>query len=164
MARWMAGMFTRPSGFGVFGYERLRDDAGDVVGVYLGKHRGAFSGTDALSYRVLPDAARWAEVGDLPRLVFGEGARLAHLKFLLPLAARTDLVLVSLTADGEALAERRTARANTQSEAWMKGAATRARNVAATAREAGLRVVEVDTTGKPPETVARELDMFNRMN
>jgi hypothetical protein len=107
----------------------------DQVGVELGRQRDAFSGTDALGMAVAPDALAWVEmmrkVGGHTagiELVVAEGARLGIVKFLVALAAASDLTLVHLHADDDTLDARCTQRGSNQSPAWRRGAATRAEN------------------------------------
>jgi len=106
---------------------------------------------------VHPHAVAWATQGRLPRLVAGEGQRLGTVAFLTALAARADLTVVHLTADDAALAARRAGRHNTQAPAWMRAATTRAARAAASARDRGVLVVEVDSTDSSPTLVARTL-------
>lgn len=146
LAGYEVGGYVRPDGYGTFGYEPLLTD-GKPVGVYLGRHRDTFSGTDALAMGVMPHAVRWAEEAPLPGLVVGEGARLAAPKFWLPLHRRARLVLVHLTAAPEVLAVRRAGRGNVQDVGWMKGAETRAGNAVHRAAALGMQVWRLDTSG-----------------
>lgn len=115
-------------------------------GYVLGVHRPAFSGTDALSMAVHPQAVAWATEGRLPRVVVGEGQRLATKGFLGALAARSDLTVVHLTATDEALTARRAARGSDQDASWMAAARTRSTNLIEAVTGMGLDVVELDTT------------------
>lgn len=158
---YATGDFHRPEGCGTFGYEVLYDRTPPaldkwVAGVYLGRHRGAFSGTDALSYSALSGAVQWAKAKELPGYVYGEGARLSHPKFLSLLAARGHLILAHLVASDRNLTERRRKRKSDQNEGWMRGAETRARRVAEEMAAAGHEVLRLDAD-QPAETVARDL-------
>jgi predicted nucleotide kinase in modified base biosynthesis len=126
------------------GHRILR--AGIPGGVLLGRCRPRHGGTDALSMAVSPQATAWAAEGRLPRLIVGEGQRLANTTFLGALAARSDLTVAVLDADDDALDARRNARGSNQDPAWMRGARTKARNLAGLAAEAGWNVERLDTT------------------
>lgn len=156
IAEWTPGAFERPDGYAPFGYEVLFSGDRVPAGVYLGRHRGAFSGTDALAYTALPAAVRWVTEAELPERVYGEGARLAHERFLLPLHGRAALTVVHLVGSADHLAERRLARQSNQNPSWMKGAETRARKVVERVTAAGVRVVTV-WAGAAPEVVAGKI-------
>jgi hypothetical protein len=101
-----------------------------LVGVEMGRRRPAFSGTDALSMSIHPKAVSW--VGLRPHsLILGEGARLATVGFLKAAEAAGYRVFpFHMKAPEDLLAERRRIRGSRQNEAWMRGAATRAENLA----------------------------------
>lgn len=103
---------------------------GNLVGVELGRRRAAFSGTDALSMSIQPKAVSW--IGLRPHgLVLGEGARLATVGFMdAAEAAGYRVTPFYLEASEELLAQRRRQRGSQQNETWMRGAATRAANLA----------------------------------
>jgi hypothetical protein len=140
---------------------------GQVSGRYLGRLRMEFSGTDALSFGVHPDAVKWAKTPAVSRLslVAGEGARLTTTEFIRSLAAHTRLVLVMCRTSPELLTKRRPE----QKHAWQAGRSTAAENVFAAARELAaaaeptgppaaepepcapwLRVLEVDSSSESP--------------
>ena len=130
-------------------------------GVYLGKHRPEFPGTDALSMAVAPDAREWA--ASIPTyaasldLIVGEGARLGNVGFLTALADVSRLTVVLLTASEERLTERRTARGSNQTPAWMRGAATGARNAFDRTLESPVAIYRglvLDTDTRSPEEIA----------
>lgn len=115
--------------------DALADPRTGVVGaVELGRRRGTFSGTDALPMDVVVAAEAYLRHGraalEAPVLL-AEGARLANRRFLAAaVEAGYDAHLVVL--DGPAVAAaRRAARGTGQSEAWVRGAATRAARLAA---------------------------------
>ena len=132
-----------------------RRDSGVLDGIHLGVTRpGGFSGTDALSMGVQPDAISWARSGANDSLaVYGEGQRLGNIEFLSALGSTRDLTVVYLTATDTALDERCARRGSEQSSTWRKGAATRAARCAERCADAGIRVVTVDTTEKVPHAV-----------
>ena len=56
---------------------------GTLVGVELGKQRGEFSGSDALSQSILPNALKYlANPPEQPPAILIEGTRLANKRFL----------------------------------------------------------------------------------
>lgn len=113
-----------------FPHEILISSEGRMVGAEMGRTRSSFSGTDALSMSIQPQAVSWVSTRPYG-LILGEGSRLANAGFLE--AARLAGYTVHpfyLAASPEALQERRKLRGSRQNEAWMKGAATRAENLA----------------------------------
>lgn len=64
-----------------FAHDVLLNYDGEIVGAEMGRRRGTFSGTDALSMSVSPLACRFVAAQQFP-LVLGEGDRLSHLRFL----------------------------------------------------------------------------------
>lgn len=105
------------------------DDQNADVGIEIGKQRDAFSGTDALGMSIQPKAVEW--IATRPhRLVLGEGARLATVGFLhAARAAGYTVHLVHLSANDNALADRRRGRGSDQSPVWVRGATTRAQRI-----------------------------------
>lgn len=82
-------------------------DADGCVGVYLGRIREQFPGTDALSMSVSPVAAAWAEQDAAGYdVILGEGGRLATRRFLDALSASTSLLVVHLAVDFDTARER----------------------------------------------------------
>lgn len=157
MTRLLAAWFVLPdeplNGL-LRGHPLVSRSDGETPGVYLGRQRRSYPGTDALSMGVSPDAVTWAAFHPLPAVVLGEGARLGTGKFLGTLAARTDLLLVHLRADPEALAARRAGRGSDQNEAWTRGVRTAARRAADQAAAwPGVRVLDLDTTSLTPGEV-----------
>lgn len=140
---WAVGPYEKWTTREMFGHFLEHPEKGR--GAYLGHLRPEYPGTDALSLSVAPQALLWLE--SLPLLgldwVFGEGARLSHLGFLQALHETTDLTLVYLDVDDETAAARRAQREGKKlSERFCKAQTSKARNVAAACREAGIRVVE----------------------
>lgn len=139
---WTVEPYMRLTKRELFGHFVWNEEEG--CGVYLGHLRpGNYPGTDALSLSVAPQAMLWLE--SLPLLgldwVFGEGARLAHIGFLTALAACTDLTVIHLDIDPEVAAQRRIARGGKLlSESFCKSQTSKANNIAAACREAGIRV------------------------
>ncbi|AWY05258.1 hypothetical protein SEA_MEMENTOMORI_3 [Microbacterium phage MementoMori] len=150
----------RLTGHGLFEWT-----TGETMGVYLGKHREEFPGTDGLSMAVAPDAREWAATlrrdrEEGVRYVFGEGARLGNVGFLTALAEHTWLTVVHLTADEDALTARRDERGSAQRPSWMRGATTAAANTF-TAVQALTgkvnRAVEMNTTDEAPDILAERI-------
>ena len=127
-------------------YDRLpmnRDDypardalfrGGRLVAVELGRTRPDFPGTDTLPMNVNPTACRYlADAPEAPPLVVAEGARLSNRRFLAAgVAAGWRVILMHL--DNPNAPQWRAGRAGRlgarQNEAWAKGRATAARNLA----------------------------------
>lgn len=139
---WAIGPYTR-WGREVFGHYLEHPEKGRAA--YLGHLRPEYPGTDALSLSAAPRVLEWLE--SLPLLgldwVFGEGARLCHMGFLTALAQATDLTVVHLEVDPEVAAQRRLDRGGKQlSDQFCKIVTSKATNVAAACREAGIKVLE----------------------
>jgi hypothetical protein len=144
---WTAGPFHKWTSREMFGHYLEHPEKGS--GAYLGHRRPEYPGTDALSLSVAPQALLWLEALPLLGLdwVFGEGTRLSHLGFLSALAAQADLTVIHLRVDPEVAARRRAGRLGKQlSDHYCRVATTKADNVAAACVEAGIRVVESDST------------------
>jgi P-loop Nucleotide Kinase3 len=131
---------------------------GRPVGCEVGRRRPGFPGTDALSMSIAPAAREWIAAGPY-RLVLGEGARLASLSFLL--AARDGggyrVHLVHLDAPQAILEARRARRGSSQAEAWARGRATAAANLAQAAESAGMGVARLGTAGSTAGELAVRL-------
>lgn len=102
-----------------------RYDAGPVE---LGRRREDFSGTDALPMSVQPKVEQW--LNDItPRLLLFEGDRLSNAKFFAHLR-RLGYVLHLYELSGPAYArERRKMRGSDQDPTWLKGRASKVRNL-----------------------------------
>jgi hypothetical protein len=132
-------------------YEALLNKTGDVVALEVGKRKGTFSGTDALPMDVHPKAVEWIGHAPFP-LVLGEGMRLGTTGFLA--AAREvgyNVHLIYLHAPQELAAQRRAARGTSQSESWIKGAATRAENLYHHAQQMRFDVILLSAAKSPSE-------------
>jgi hypothetical protein len=147
---------------------------GEVKGLYLGRNREEFPGTDAIGMASHSEAVAWMEnAPELPPLILGEGARIGTGKFLTACVARVDLVVGYLTAPREELDERLAERwaqptdnvyvndgkvtPRVKSLQFLKGSETKAINAAAAARESGARVIELDTSELDPDECAAKL-------
>ena len=122
-------------------------------GIYLGKAREQFPGTDGLPMNVSKDAMQWISDGFDHQLIVGEGARLGFSKFLTALGTATNLTLIYLDGTEATTSARCEARSSTQNMAWRRGAKTRARN--AFDQTANAKKIVVDTTGLNPTHVYR---------
>jgi hypothetical protein len=98
-------------------------------GVYLGKMRDTFPGTDGLDRVSHFVAEDWLAQDTLPPYIIAEGAGLANQRFLPALAERTDMLLVHLWAEPFVIELRCLARGSSQNASWMKGKVTAARNL-----------------------------------
>ena len=85
-------------------------DRDRIRGIHLGQSAGHRSGTETLPGSALADAVAGAHLTRArPRWVLGEGARLAHHRFLAALSTRGPLLVVHLTASPRVCASRRAA-------------------------------------------------------
>lgn len=99
--------------------------------IELGKRRGTFSGTDALSLGVNPKAIDFI-IATTATAVLGEGDRLANHKFFTAAwLAGWDLRLVYLALPPEDASRRREQRGHPMRASFVKGRATKAANLAA---------------------------------
>ncbi len=117
----------------------------------LGRIRKDFSGTDALAMDIIDRAIAWVATRPCRR-IFAEGDRLANKRFFSAVQlAGYELSVLYLTLLPEELAARQSQRAayigREQNEAWARGRATKAANLAeevgATALDAGLTPKEL---------------------
>lgn len=127
---------------------------GDVVAVELGRARGRFPGTDALSMSIAPDARRW--IGTVPHdLVLGEGDRLAIASFMMAAKDAGYVVhLVYLHCDPAHLDARCAQRGSAQDRGWRAGRATKALNLAKWGDGHGCRVIMEDSAVMDPAALA----------
>lgn len=100
-------------------------------GLYLGKMREQFPGSDGLSRTCGTTAAVWVTEGNLPAYIIGEGATLTTARFLTALAANTDLLIVHLYARLETVLDRCLERGSNQNLGFIKASGTRAAKAAA---------------------------------
>jgi len=135
--------------------QALVSPAGRTSGVYLGKQRPSFPGTDALSMGVHPDAVTWAAaLPETTELIVGEGARLGTVGFLTELKESAHLVLVHVTAPEE----RRELNRSTQSATWRAGRKTAAeRTFAAFHDDPAVLKLALDTGQLTPEAAGRRV-------
>jgi GTPase SAR1 family protein len=168
MSGWEPGEYVRLTEREFFGHYLEHPVLGR--GLYLGRLREQYPGTDALSLSVQPQALKWAEsISSDLTMVFGEGSRLANLAFLSALGRQTQLLVVHLTAGEEIARERRsqrpddgnwkTGQRDTQSEVWVRAQTSRAANLAKALRDRArfLNIVDIDTTDKNPKQIVEEL-------
>lgn len=134
----------------------LLSSSGELAAVELGKSRGNFAGTDALSMSVIGEAERYlASLPEQPPVVLAEGARLANARFLqFALDQGMDVSLLFLNNDqaGHWRAERAFKLGKAQNESWAQGRATAAANLAANPPK-GVNVVTV----RHPHDAARKI-------
>jgi len=97
--------------------------------VQLGRERFRFSGTDAMSMSVAPRVVEVLKTGVWDR-VLGEGDRLTTRGFFDAAATAGYAVDVALVdTPPELAAERRASRGSDQNDAWLRGRATKIRNL-----------------------------------
>jgi hypothetical protein len=139
---WAMGPYTRWQRE-IYGHYLEHPERGR--GAYLGHLRPEFPGTDALSLSAGPRAVEWLDALPLLGLdwVLAEGARLAHMGFLLALNEATDLTVVYLDVDPEVAAQRRIDRGGKQlSEKFCKTMTTKSANIYKGCKEAGITIVK----------------------
>lgn len=117
-------------------------------GIYLGKWRASFPGTDGLDRASSPTGEEWLDTGMHKRFryIVGEGATLATERFLTALHRNTDLLLVHLVCDPVVKAERIAERGSEQKESFVLGTATRSLNATAKLRAAGATILGIETS------------------
>ena len=102
--------------------------------VELGERRANFSGSDALSMSVLPKVIFWLQQQEVD-IVVGEGDRLSTSKFFEAAREAGEFGLVFLDCHRILLNARRMMRSGalgaTQDEKWLRGRATKVRNLVA---------------------------------
>lgn len=133
-------------------------DRGDFLAAELGGRRRLFSGTDMLAFNAQPRVIEWMSDGRGQRyqLVLGEGDRLGNVRFLDACRRAGWLVhLVDLYLPDRDLDLRHAARGMKQNDAWRRGRATKARNVARWAREAGIHTWGMSAGYTPGELADR---------
>lgn len=126
----------------------LRGHRTQGSGMYLGKMRDSFPGTDGLDRASSPTGEEWLDKQehlDLSYIV-GEGATLATERFLTALQRRTDLLLVHLVCDPAVKAERLAERGSGQAESFILGTATRSLNATKKMRAIGAEILGIETS------------------
>jgi predicted nucleotide kinase in modified base biosynthesis len=94
----------------------------------VGRMRGSFYGTDALSMAIQPKAVEWVTTAPFEWLL-GEGDRLATEGFFEACTKAGKLRVFALLAKPGALIERRRHRKSDQDEVWMRGRETKVANL-----------------------------------
>lgn len=97
--------------------------------VQVGKERGTFSGTDALSMGVQPKVVEWLKTCDYDTIL-AEGDRLATDSFFHAASEVGGLMLFVLACSEATAQERRAARGSNQNETWLKGRVTKVQRLA----------------------------------
>jgi chloramphenicol 3-O-phosphotransferase len=97
--------------------------------VQIGRDRGTFSGTDALSMGVQPLALAWLPWCDYDTIL-AEGDRLANDAFFKASEAAGGLILVHIDTPAVVCAARRAERGN-QNESWVQGRITKTQKLLA---------------------------------
>jgi hypothetical protein len=100
-------------------------------GLYLGKMREEFPGTDGLDRASSFVGVDWLRNSPvpLPRWIIAEGATLATEPFLTELAEATDLLLIHLQCDDFITDLRFRERGSTQKDSFVTNTVTRSRNL-----------------------------------
>lgn len=115
-------------------------------GLYIGRMRDEFPGTDALERTSTKVAAEWLQDAPvLPDWIVAEGLNMTTEEFLTTLHAHTDLLVVYLYLDDFTKDLRMHARGSGQKWSFVKGTATRSANRALEVQKAGARVLGLDS-------------------
>lgn len=128
---------------------------GDVW--YLGKRREPMGGTDALSMSIQPQVVTWLSDmtqahAERPRVLIGEGDRLANAKFFdAARACGHRVTIVNLDCPPPVARQRAAARGSDQNVAWWNGRVTKVANLVNS-----RRTLDLDATD-PPELIAAHL-------
>lgn len=128
----------------------LRGHRTQGAGMYLGKMRDSFPGTDGLDRASSPTGEEWLDRFyhlDLAYII-GEGATLATDRFLNAIQRRTRLLLVHLVCDPEVRADRLATRGAGQDAKFITATATRSANSAARLRAEGAEVLGIETSSE----------------
>lgn len=121
-------------------------------GLYLGKMRDEFPGTDGLDRACHQTGVGWLMVGDLPKWIVAEGATLATESFLMALAEATDLFVIHLDCPEDVRRDRLVMRSAMlkkplQDESWIKGRISASDNLFTKMDASGLcDLLDVDTS------------------
>lgn len=128
-------------------------------GIYLGKMRDSFPGTDGLDRASSPTGEEWLDrfMHLEHSYIIGEGATLATERFLSALQRRTNLLLVHLVCDPEVKSQRLAERGSGQKETFVLGTATRSANVTRKLDALGAEVLEVQTDSELDWEIALDL-------
>lgn len=132
-----------PWAFGTLRGVNFPEFNAQIWGVY---DQGVFSGTDRLSMSVQPSAQNyllwqagpmfWQSAPDAPdnrkSFVIFEGDRLGNVSFLRFCQQRTNLSIICLVTNQEAINGRYAARGSQQSDKWLKGRGTKIANICKT--------------------------------
>lgn len=94
----------------------------------LGKDRGSFSGTDALSTAVIEQVIPWLPTCGY-EVLFAEGDRLANARFFEACKQVGTLKVFHLSVPPAVAAARRAGRGSTQDETWVRGRTTKVTNL-----------------------------------
>lgn len=134
------------------------DDYFGRSGIYLGRMRESFPGTDGLDRASSATGVEWLERGMAGEFDFllAEGATLATRPFLTALHNRTDLLLVHLFADDFVKELRFFQRKSTQDSKFVLATATRSVNLLRDMVEARVDVLNVDTANPDEWAFARK--------
>lgn len=133
-------------------------DGAEERAYVLGKQRGAFGGTDALSLSASPRVIEWLETEEnLPDMLLGEGIRLSGVAFLACLDTIYRTSVVWLTAAQGILDERCGARGHDLTDTFRRAGATRASNTANSVAALGIPVLPLDTSSQGVEDLAGEV-------
>jgi len=133
MAALTANYIRTPLPNAPFAVDLLTDMEGNLHAAELGKQRQTYSGTDALSFNVMPKICDWInQPTEYINNLLGEGDRLTSAKFFRTAIESphvTTLNVVHLTAPPHIAPQRRQQRGSNQNETWLKGRTTKINNL-----------------------------------
>lgn len=124
---------------------------------HLGRHREQFGGTDSLSMSIQPQVTEWLHQmtqanTETPRVLIGEGDRLANNKFFDTIhACGHNLTLIHLDLPPTTARQRAINRGTNQPITWWKGRLTKVNNLVSTRRTTTYNATD------HPTTLARQL-------
>ena len=132
------------------------------AGMYLGKMRSSYPGTDGLDRATSPAGAEWLELGMHSGLsyIVAEGATLATRPFLSALYEHTNLLLIHLWVDEFVRELRFAERGSNQPEQFVRQTATRSANLLEDMRKLGVSWLSLNTAD--PSTWERGLTTAHR--
>lgn len=108
-------------------------------GVYLGRMRDEYPGTDGLDRACGPALREWLVQGDLPDLIVAEGNLFSKIETL---RLFPNLLVLHIPVDPEVQAARLAQRVKPQTLAWAAGTRARALKCVANCQEEGIPTTE----------------------
>lgn len=128
-------------------------------GLYLGKLREHFPGTDGLDRASSPTGEEWLDQGKHAEFHYlvGEGATLSTRRFIEALQRNTELLLVHLVCQQRVWEERLEKRGANQQPHWLAGTVSRTNSLVLDMKKVGVVVLEVETSSLSDWEMALDL-------